>query len=160
MERHYGESLAALPLISARARVLVDVGSGAGFPGLILAAARSDLEVTLLEARERKWSFLMTVCRKAALSCTCLNARVGRAPVEGLPPRIDVITSRAVRIDALGLKVLLPHLAPDGAILLWAGAARTELPRGLELRREVMLPGSKKRRILEIVRPPGRERDR
>src|SRR5215208_6790367 len=54
LERHYGESLAALPLIPELARhglSALDVGSGAGFPGLVLAAARPAMEMTLVEAR-------------------------------------------------------------------------------------------------------------
>src|ERR1700733_306483 len=56
--RHYGESLAALPLIPREAEQGLDIGSGAGFPGQILCAARFGLRFTLAEARERKWSFL------------------------------------------------------------------------------------------------------
>ena len=54
VERHYAEALSGLPLIPAGARVLVDVGSGAGFPGFVLAAARPELEVTLVEPRQRR----------------------------------------------------------------------------------------------------------
>ena len=103
VERHYGESLAALPLVGEGRQVLVDVGTGGGFPGLVMALVRRDLQTTLIEARERKWSFLMSVCRKASLSCTCLNARVGSTPIGGLPTRIDLITSRAVGHAKMGL---------------------------------------------------------
>src|SRR5436305_10950639 len=58
LARHYGESLAALPLLPAAARRGLDLGSGAGFPGLVLAAACPELKMTLVEARERKWAFL------------------------------------------------------------------------------------------------------
>src|SRR5262245_62172854 len=75
--RHYGESLAALPLLPADSRVGLDLGSGAGFPGLVLAAARPGLEVTLVEAREKKWAFLLAAIRRASLPCTALNVRVG-----------------------------------------------------------------------------------
>src|SRR5258708_35932431 len=71
--RHYGEALGALPLIPPATRRAVDLGSGAGFPGLVLAAARPDLEMTLVEARERKWSFLVAAARKACVPCPCLN---------------------------------------------------------------------------------------
>lgn len=155
VERHYGESLAALALLPRRCGALVDIGTGAGFPGFVLAVARPGLEVTLVEARGRKWSFLMSVCRAAALSCKCLNARVGATPVEGLPQRIDWITTRAVRFEDLGLSVLLPRLATEGSILLWGGVENPELPRPLQILREIPLAGSDDRRILEIVKDPG-----
>lgn len=150
VERHYGESLAALPVVGVGARVLVDVGSGAGFPGLVLALVRRDIEVTLIEARVRKWSFLMSVCRKAALSCTCLNARVGPSPVRGLPAAIDLISSRAVGQAEMGLEVLLPRLRMDGKILLWVGAAPLEVPAGMRIFRQIPLTGSRDRRILVL----------
>ena len=75
VERHYGESLAAVPLLEPQWRVVVDVGSGAGFPGIVLAAAVPSLEVILVESRERKCAFLETVARKAALPCVCLGDR-------------------------------------------------------------------------------------
>ena len=65
-----------------RGERLLDLGSGAGFPGIVLAAARPDLEVTLLEARERKWAFLAAACRRAGLACRCLNARVSANPAD------------------------------------------------------------------------------
>src|SRR5438270_1152392 len=71
LARHYGESLAALPLLPPGSRRGLDLGSGAGFPGLVLAAAVPELEMTLVEARERKWAFLSAAVRKAALSCRC-----------------------------------------------------------------------------------------
>jgi 16S rRNA (guanine527-N7)-methyltransferase len=155
VERHYGESLEGLRFLRSSEGVLVDLGSGAGFPGFVLAAARPGVRVTLVEARERKWSFLESVCRKTGLSCDCLNARVDTALVEGLPLEIDWITARAVGFEDLGLSVLLPRLAPGGALLLWVGAVDPELPASLEVRSEARLAGAKFKRILEIGRKPG-----
>ena len=156
VERHYGESLAALPLLPARQGVLVDVGTGGGFPGVVLAVARPGLDVVLVEARGRKWSFLKSICRVASLSCKCLNARVGSAPVEGLPEKIDWITTRAVKIEDLGLSVLLPRLAHEGTLLYWSGVKSPNLPQPLQLRSEVHLAGSSGRWIREIVKEPTR----
>lgn len=151
VERHYGESLTALPFLGTGARFLVDVGSGAGFPGLILALVRRDVHATLIEARVRKWSFLMSVCRKTALSCTCLNARVGPLPVRGLPAAIDVISSRAVGQADMGLEALLPRLKRDGKILLWVGATPVEVPASMRIFRQLPLTGARDRRILVLV---------
>ena len=153
VDRHYGESLAALRFIG-EGRVLVDVGSGAGFPGFVLAVARPSLSVTLVEARERKWSFLKNVCRLAGLSTTCLNARVGAASVEGLPREIDWITARAVSTEDLGLSALLPRLSTSGGLILWCGERDPVVPPIFELRGEEPLIGSRQRRILLFVRSP------
>ena len=98
------------------------------FPGLVLAAARPGLEMTLVEARERKWAFLSAAARKAALPCRCLNARVQVPLPAGLPESIDVITSRALRLDPETWSALANRLDADGRVLLWAGEHDPELP--------------------------------
>lgn len=155
VERHYVDSLAALPFLPRSEGTLVDLGAGAGFPGFVLAVVRRNLAVTLVEARGRKWSFLKSVCRRVSLSCNCVNARVGAAPPEGLPRRIDWVTCRAVRFEQMGFSSLLPRLAPDGSLLIWAGVANPLLPTGLEIVRSVPVEGTSHRRILEIRRVGG-----
>jgi 16S rRNA (guanine527-N7)-methyltransferase len=149
--RHYGESLAALPLVPEEGE-LVDLGSGAGFPGLVIAAARPRLAVTLVEARERKWSFLRAAARRAALPCRCLDVRVGVPLPTGLPAAIDRVTARALKLDAAVLGALAGRLRPAGSLLLWAGDELPELPPALAPAAELKLPGSARRRIVELRR--------
>jgi 16S rRNA (guanine527-N7)-methyltransferase len=149
VSRHYGESLAAVPLIGPDDRTLVDFGSGAGFPGLVLAAARPEVATTLVEAREKKCTFLRTVARICGLSCRCLGARVERSFPPGLPPRIDLVTCRAVAVSK-GLLQLFRDHTPGVRFLLWRGRDAPELPHGLRIRREIPLAGSHSRRILEV----------
>ena len=148
IERHYGEALAALPLIAREPAVMVDVGSGGGFPGLVLAAARPELSVTLVESQERKWAFLEAACRRAALPCRCLNARVAQPLSADFPALIDLVTARAIAPEALA--PLRDRLAPRGRVLLWT-TGTPELP-GLAARRTLALPGSARRRIVEYGR--------
>ncbi|MBV8201773.1 MAG: class I SAM-dependent methyltransferase [Acidobacteria bacterium] len=148
--RHYGEALAALPLVSRSARRGVDLGSGAGFPGLVLAAARPNLEMTLVEAKEKKWSFLAAAARKAALPCPCLNVRVASPLPAGLPESVDLVTVRALRLDLDVLEALARRLTPEGSMLLWAGQHDPELPRNLSPRASVRLVGGERRRILQL----------
>ena len=155
LARHYGESLAALPLLPAGARRGLDLGSGAGFPGLVLAAARPGLEMSLAETRERKWAFLSSAARKAALSCRCLNVRVQVPLPAGLPESIDVITSRALRLDAETWRELASRLDVDGRVLLWAGEHDPDVSSDLTPCGSVPLAGSEKRRILALCRVPG-----
>lgn len=149
--RHYAESLAALPHLPAGPFRLLDLGSGAGFPGLVLAAARPDCEVTLVEARERKWAFLRAAARRAELSCLCLRATVGAAHQPDLPDRVAVITARALRISRPMLVALAPSLLDDALLILWTGSEAPDLAPGFRLVESSALAGSD-RRFLRLYR--------
>ncbi len=83
-------------------KMLLDIGTGAGFPGLILAMALPDTEVTLAEPLSKRASFLQFV--KARLSLK--NVYVVRKRAENIKPKVyDLITSRAVTDTALLLKI-------------------------------------------------------
>jgi len=154
--RHYGEALAALPLIPVAACRAVDLGSGAGFPGLVLAAARPDLEMTLVEAREKKWSFLVAAARKASLPCRCLNVRVASPLPDGLPESLDLVTVRALRLEVDVLDAFARRLTPGGSVLLWVGERDPELPSRLSPQTSLRLIGGDRRRILQLHAVPGR----
>lgn len=155
VERHYGESLWALPLLPAGPFRGLDLGSGGGFPGWVLAAARPDAEFVLVESRERKWAFLEAASRRASLSCRCLNARVGPAlPGELALAAVDRVTVRAVRLDERAVRPLLDRLAHDGAFLLWCSPG-SAVPDSLRESRRINLPGGEERWIVE-ARPERR----
>jgi 16S rRNA (guanine527-N7)-methyltransferase len=149
VERHYGESLAALDLLPPGPGTLVDVGSGAGFPGWVLAAARRDLEATLVEPRKRKCTFLRSAARRARLPCRCLDARVALPLPEGLPAQVDVVTLRALGGVPEILIALLPRLALDASILVWRGREPVSWPDPFEASRRIPLAGSRDRWIEE-----------
>jgi len=157
VERHYGESLAALPALDLLERgsgaQVVDVGSGAGFPGMVLAAARPDLAVTLLESRQRKWSFLLAGAQRCGLSCQCLNARVGAALPHQMPHRIDALVMRGVRLPETALPPLVGRLRENGRWLVWAGRGAVEVP-GLYESSAIPLAGEN-RRIAVLERQAG-----
>jgi 16S rRNA (guanine527-N7)-methyltransferase len=153
VERHYGEALAALPWIPREGRAL-DIGSGGGFPGFVLAAARPGLEMTLAEAQERKWAFLVAAARRASLPCRCLNVRVGVPLPAGLPESLDVVTARALKLDPDVLAALAERLSDDGRILLWVGEEDPDLPPDLSPSGSLQLAGSRARRILQLQRTP------
>lgn len=102
-EAHYLDSLVLLPLLASRNASLLDIGSGAGFPGLACGAAMPDLMVTLLEPRGKRAAFLRHVVR----TCGLANVEVveGRVEDEQLLPStryFSVITGRAVAdIDSM-----------------------------------------------------------
>jgi|ERR1700674_432296 len=149
--RHYGEALAALPLIPPAARRAIDLGSGAGFPGLVLAAARPHLGMTLVEAREKKWSFLVAAARKASLPCQCLNVRVASPLPDGLPESFDLVTVRALKLGRGVLEGLARRLLPGGSVLLWVGERDPDLPPELVPHASYRLIGGERRRILQLL---------
>ena len=110
-ERHL-LNCAVLSEVIDRDVSVCDVGSGAGLPGIPLALARPDLEITLLEPLLRRTTFLEEVVKLLGLE----NVRVARGRAEevlGKLPPVDVVTARAVapleRLAGWGLPLLRPH---------------------------------------------------
>ncbi|MDX1500964.1 MAG: RsmG family class I SAM-dependent methyltransferase [Thermoanaerobaculia bacterium] len=149
VERHYGESLAALPWLEEGDRTLVDVGSGAGFPGLVLAAACPRLDVTLVEARERKWAFLRAAAARCELSVRCVNATVGAALPDEVPRPVDLATVRAVRLGAREAEALAAVASARGRLWAWTGRQEPGNLRGWSRGRQLPLAGSRYRRLIE-----------
>jgi 16S rRNA (guanine527-N7)-methyltransferase len=153
VERHYGESLAVLGWIpEGGAGRLLDVGSGAGFPGFVIAAARPRLDVWLVDSRQRKWAFLSAAAARAALSCRCLDVRVSASLPPQIPQELDFVTLRAVNLPPATTAALLGRLAPEGRLLWWRGPEVPELPAGWLVTRRMPLAGSDRRQVIEVRR--------
>ncbi|MCL1838670.1 MAG: 16S rRNA (guanine(527)-N(7))-methyltransferase RsmG [Propionibacteriaceae bacterium] len=115
-ERHVLNSLALEPLLP-QAEIIVDVGSGAGLPGIPLAIVRADLQVTLLEPKQRSVDFLEQTAAQFKLS----NVNVVRARAEEHSSRYSVVASRAVAPLSKLLHMCFPLLAPGGRLLAMKG---------------------------------------
>ena len=99
---------------------VADVGSGAGLPGLVLAAARPDLRLTLIEPMERRVAWLEEESARLGLE----NVVVERARAEDAEPaRFDVVTARAVGALSGLLPITAPLAKPGGRLALLKGAA-------------------------------------
>jgi len=92
-QRHFEDSLQVTDYIPQSAKTLFDLGSGGGFPGLVLAMARPDINVHLVESDQKKCAFLKTVSRETQTSVTIHNDRIENVSCETTP---DVITARAL----------------------------------------------------------------
>lgn len=120
-ERHLINSAVIGEVIDAGASV-VDVGSGAGLPGIPLALARPDLPVTLLEPLLRRAIFLEEVVEALGLSMVSVVRGRAEQPVPGLG-RFDVVTARAVAPLERLVTWCLPLVAPGGEVVAMKGAS-------------------------------------
>lgn len=120
--RHFLDSAQIFDLRGDRCRHWVDLGSGAGFPGLvvaILAAERApDMQVTLVESDRRKAEFLRSVSRETGLTVAVCDSRI-----EALPPRkADVVSARALAPLPTLCAYTARHLALTGRAIFLKGA--------------------------------------
>jgi 16S rRNA (guanine527-N7)-methyltransferase len=124
---HVADSLSGLELEPlAMARRIADVGAGAGFPGLALAAALPGAEVDLIESIERKCEFAREAARRAALErvrvvCERAEDWAREAPPSGGREACDAVTARAVgRLSTLA-ELASPLLRDGGVLVAWKG---------------------------------------
>lgn len=134
LDRHYTDSLMPLKYrnLFPEGASLIDVGTGAGFPGLPLAMARPDLKVTLLDAQQKRVAFLQAVIDELQLTnVKAIHARAedgARQPL--LREAFDLATARAVAAAPVLLEYLLPFVKTGGRALMWKGpGVRDELPQ-------------------------------
>ena len=116
-ERHFLDSAQIAHLIPEGAKTLFDLGSGAGFPGMVLAILNPALEVHLIESDQRKCAFLSTVSRETKTPVTIHNERI-ESLKEGAFPVPDVITARALAALAELLEYALPFAQKKTALQL------------------------------------------
>lgn len=125
-ERHIDDSAQIFKARPDNAVRWLDLGSGGGFPGLVVAILASELQpglkVTLVESDQRKATFLRQTAQKLGLSVEVLAKRI-----ESLPPQMaDVVSARALAPLTDLLDLALPHLKPDGIALFPKGARHAE----------------------------------
>ena len=115
--RHVPEGVELARLLPSGPHRLLDVGSGGGFPGIVVAIVRPDLEVHLLEATRKKVGFLEGMCAELTLDVTVHHGRAeDLAHRDGLAASFNLVTARAVAALASLLDLTLPFLATDGVL--------------------------------------------
>ena len=125
---HLLDSLTVLSCEDLRGKSLIDVGCGAGFPGVPLAIACPEARITLLDSLAKRMNWLETVLPQLDISnARCLTARAEEA-VTGCRETYDFATSRAVARLNILLELTAPYVRVGGAVLAMKGsAAREEL---------------------------------
>lgn len=148
---HFLDCAALLALPEFRGETLLDVGSGAGFPGLALKILRPELDVTLLDSLDKRVGFLRETGEALGLTgLTCVHGRAEEAAAEGRG-RYDLVTSRAVaRLNVL-CELCLPFVKTGGAFLAMKGPEPEEELR--EAARAIRLLGGGDARVARYEVP-------
>ena len=121
VDRHVADSLSALPLIGDAARI-ADLGSGAGWPGLALAAALPHAHVWLVESAIRHCTYLEKAVEAGGLS----NVTVVHTRVEEWSWTGDLVTARALAALPVLVEYAAPLLVEGGRLIAWKGAVSAE----------------------------------
>ena len=120
-ERHIRDSLQLLQAIDGPVPLWADLGSGGGFPGLVIAIVAAETgnptAVTLVESDQRKVTFLRTVLRETGVSANVIAERLEAVA----PLRADILSARAVADLSTLLGFAERHLAPGGTCLFQKG---------------------------------------
>lgn len=157
--KHFLDSLSLAPLLTERAAglsgalSLVDVGTGAGFPGVPLAIICPSLRLTLLDSLQKRLTFLDSLCRELGIPAALVHARAeeaGRKPE--LREQFDVATARAVAGLPVLCEYLLPLLKPGGQMIAMKGPdGETELA---DAARAIALLGGRSGMAKRLTLPP------
>lgn len=154
-EKHFLDSL----LLASQAEVcgqLADVGSGAGFPGLVAAIFKPDLAVSLFEPTGKRVTFLQEVAKQLQLAnVTVLKERAEEAARKGWREKYTVVTARAVAALPILCEYCLPLAAKGGCFIAMKGEAGEELAQA---QNAISQLGGQWRRTVELQLPQGAAR--
>ena len=118
---HFLDCAALLDAEELPGRSLIDVGTGAGFPGLVLKILCPELRLTLLDSLDKRLAFLRDCCAKLGFDDVQLVHARAEEPPEGFRERFDLAAARAVaRLNVL-CELCLPYVKPGGAFLAMKG---------------------------------------
>ena len=157
-KKHFLDSL-LLPNRAAaclpQGAALLDIGSGAGFPGVPVALLRQDLDVTLLDSLQKRITFLEQLCRRLGCHCHAVHGRAEQmAKLPEWREHFDVVTARAVAAMPKLAEYSLPFVKPGGWWLAMKGPGEPLRPALQAIR----LLGGKAEEEIRYTLPGGDER--
>jgi 16S rRNA (guanine527-N7)-methyltransferase len=150
VQRHFGESLFAAKYLleQRRPHTAIDLGSGAGFPGVPFALLAHEVQVTLIESQQKKATFLRELVHSLGLK----NVKVFSDRAESYPGTADLVMLRAVEKFEQALPMAIELANSDGRIALMIGSGQVESARkvgvGVNWTDEVPIPCSNSRELL------------
>ena len=151
--KHYLDAIAAIPFIKPGASLL-DVGSGAGFPGIPLKVMRPSLNMALLEARRKRANFLKHVLRTLDMVDVSVRHQRLEKEAELISPEngFDVIVSRAFsNLESFAVQAL-PLLNPGGCLVAYKGARGDGLHSEVAELEKFAVEGAGEKQILQETR--------
>ena len=122
---HLLDSLSVLSALDLRGKKLIDVGCGAGFPGVPLAIACPEAQVTLPDSLGKRITWLKEILPQLGIQAECVTARAEEA-VASCRESYDIATSRAVARLNILLELLAPYVKVGGAVVALKGSAAKE----------------------------------
>ena len=162
---HFLDCAALLDVGDLSGKTLIDVGTGAGFPGLVLKILCPGLKLTLLDSLDKRLAFLRDTCEKLGFDdVSLIHARAEEIP-EGFRESFDYASARAVaRLNVL-CELCLPYVKPGGAFLAMKGpeldaelkeayVALKTLGGSLEKKLDYTVPGTDLRHCIAVIRKP------
>ena len=115
---HFLDCLSLLSAADMSGSRIIDIGSGAGFPGLPLKIADSSIDLTMLDALKKRVQFLTELCTAVNTPCTCIHARAEeQSLIPGFRDSFDFALSRAVARLNLLCELCLPFVRPGGKFI-------------------------------------------
>ena len=132
--KHFYDSLTLIKAYSLNGNLkLLDIGTGAGFPGLVLKIFYPDLELTLLDSNHKKIAFLEVVIKELNLkNVTCINSRAENLP-KTYREYFDIVTSRAVAHLRILLELSIPYLKVGGKLIAMKGLSEDEIKESAKI---------------------------
>jgi 16S rRNA (guanine527-N7)-methyltransferase len=129
VQRHFGESLFAASHVLAEkpVKTAIDLGSGAGFPGVPFALLAPEVEVTLIESNQKKWTFLKELIYVLGLR----NVKVFGGRAESYSQTADLVMLRAVEKFGETVSLALKLVSPGGRLALLIGTSQIDLAKSL-----------------------------
>lgn len=122
LRKHFVDSLTVLPHLPSGPCRLVDVGTGAGFPGVPLAVVRGDIQLTLLDSLNKRLTFLRELCAALELPVTLIHARAEEGGRQAaLREQFDAATARAVAPLPVLAEYCLPFVKRGGRFIAMKG---------------------------------------
>jgi 16S rRNA (guanine527-N7)-methyltransferase len=128
LENHFLDSLTLLPLLRQHKRDsvhLLDIGTGAGFPGLVLACVMPEAQFTLVEPRQKRVAFLRHLIRTLGLTNVVVVADRIEAHAAAWQGRFSHVTSRAVAEPSVFLPLVRPLVTPEVMVILMLAREET-----------------------------------